>query len=281
MRKKTRLERALGQQLTPEQYARRRHATPYLYTLGRGDAALTFVGAHHTNDPNDSLLSVIDRELETKQPDLVIVEGLQNLSGHGGDERFISGLTEEQAVERGGEAVYTVHRALGYGVPWLSPEPSDAALARELLGSFYTKEQVLAWYTLRLLGQYHRREEKLPFSAYVAPFLVEFQRQTNWPNFAYTLESALAIAAPLVGHEIRQNNRERAGEYTDPIPWPGRWETQTLFNDMTRVALALRDRTLMRQIAVELEAGKKLLVVYGAGHAVMQEPAWEFYFRNA
>lgn len=278
MRKKTRLERALAQKLTPEQYARKRHNTPYLYTLGKGDAALTFIGAHHTYDPKDELLSVIDTQLQVIKPDTVVVEGLQNIAGRASDELFIAGLDDEKAIKHGGEAVYTVRRALDTGIPWQSPEPSDAAIARELIGSFYTKEQILAWYVLRLLGQYHRRGETMPLSAYVAPFIVEFQKQTDWEDFEYSLDNALAIAASTVGHDIHQNNRERASEYTDPIPWPNRWEQQTTFNDMTRVVLALRDRTLMKHIAAELEAGKRLLVVYGAGHAVMQEPAWRFFF---
>jgi len=280
MRKKTRFERAFSQKLTPEQYARKRHSTPYLYTLGSGDGALTFVGARHTTNPNDELLSVIDGALEDKRPDSLIVEGLQNISGNASDELFIAALSASEAVQRGGEAVYGVRQALTRGIPWQSPEPSDAQIARELIASFYTKEQVLAWYTLRLLAQYHRRMETMPFSAYVAPFLADFAHQTSWREFSYSLEAALKTVAATIGHDVNINNKERAGEYTDPIPWPGRWEVQTAYNDMTRIVLTLRDRSLMKHIANELEAGKRLMVIYGAGHAVMQEPAWNFYFNN-
>ena len=277
MRTKTRIARALDCLLTPEQYARVRHTTPYLYTLGTGDDALCFVGTTHTTDPAHEQFDVIDQMFHDHAPDVVLVEGVQNLTEGAGIDRFIRTLDRESAITRGGESVYTIKRALEHNVSWACPEPSDQALMRHLLLQLYTPDQLVAWYTLRILGQYHRREETMPFVAYVNPFLSYLARATNWSDRQCSLEHALATVASTLGHTPNLYNRERAEEYTDPIPWPNRWEQQTLYNEITRAALQFRDRAIVKEVATALAAGKRPLVVYGAGHAVIQEPAYRFF----
>ncbi|MAZ29830.1 hypothetical protein CL655_00930 [bacterium] len=274
MRKKTRVARALSAVLTPEQYARTRHDTPYLYTLGSGEDALTFVGARHSNDPYDKLFSIIPEHFDSFKPDVVAVEGVQSMSGAAGTERFIAGLTRQEAITRGGESIFTIKHALEQGVPWFCPEPSDAALMRHLVLHFYDRETLVAWYVLRLLGQYHRRAENMPFVAYVAPFLSYLEQATSWSDVSFTYNQALETAAAVLSQEPNLYNADRAIEYTDPIPWSNRWEQQTVFNEITRTALAFRDRHIIKRISDELLRGQRVLVVYGAGHAVMQEPAY-------
>lgn len=278
MRTKTRITRALDCLLTPEQYARVRHTTPYLYTLGSGDDALCFVGTQHTTDASHEQFSLISEALERYRPDVVLVEGVQNLSGTESTDRFIRQLDTSTAISRGGESVFTIKQALERGVSWQCPEPSDQMLMRHLLYELYTPDQLVAWYTLRLLGQYHRRQETMPFVAYVSPFLSYLAAATGWSSNQCSLETALGAAETMLGHAPNLYNQERAEEYTDPIPWPHRWEQQTRFNEITRVALQYRDRCIVRHVASCVSAGQRPLVVYGAGHAVMQEPAYRFFF---
>jgi hypothetical protein len=280
MRKKTRVARAVECVLTPEEYARRKHDTPYLYTLGEGDNALTFVGARHSTDTNDEQFPLITEQFERAQPDVVLVEGVHGLSGQAGTERLINGLSHHEAIERGGEPVYAIKHALERNVPWLCPEPADGQLFKYLTRQLYTNDELVAWYTLRLLGQYHRRKEEVPFRAYLAPFLGYLKETTGWPAAVVNAEAALQKAAQVLGHEVNLYNPDRAAEYTDPIPWPQRWEQQTRFNEISRDAVAFRDRTIVRNVARELLAGRRVLVVYGAGHAVMQEPAYRYLFNT-
>lgn len=277
MRKKTRVARALHCVLTPEQYARVRHDTPYLYTLGKGDEALCFVGARHTTDSTDTLFTTIEEQFTAQTPDVVVLEGVQNIGGQAGTERLVRSLRREEAIERGGEPIFTLKHALSTDTPWLCPEPSDDALMRYLTLQLYSPDTLVAWYTLRLLNQYYRRAETVPFPAYVTPFLSFLADTTGWSaSSTCSYENALATATRVLGHEPNLHNAERAEEYTDPIPWPHRWEQQTRFNEITRAALQYRDRHMVRRVSDELLQGKKVLVVYGAGHAVMQEPAYRY-----
>ena len=276
MRKKTRRARALHQVLTPEQYARTKHDTPYLYTLGAGDDALCFVGAHHSTDTNDTLFSTIEEQFHAHAPDVVVVEGAQNLQGAAGTERLVQSLSREEAIERGGESIFALQQAVASNTPWLCPEPSDAALMRHLSLQLYTQDTLLAWYVLRLLNQYHRRNESTSFSLYVVPFLSFLAKETGWSEKLCTYEAATETAGRILGYTPNIHNPERAEEYTDPIPWPHRWEQQTRFNEISRASLQYRDRYIIRRVSDELLRGKRVFVVYGAGHAVMQEPAYRY-----
>jgi len=276
MRKKTRVARALNYVLTPEQYARITHTTPYLYTLGTGNGALCFVGAHHSTDTSDQLFSLIEEQLATQQPDVVVLEGIQSITGTAGTEQLVRSMSWEEAIKRGGEPIFTLKHAVATNTSWLCPEPSDTALMRHLVLQLYTPDTLVAWYVLRLLSQYHRRSETVPFTSYVVPFLSFLAHATGWPREWCQYEQALRTAAKQLQHEPNIHNPARAEEYTDPIPWPHRWEQQTVFNDITRAALRYRDRYIIRRVSGEVLRGKRVLVVYGAGHAVMQEPAYRY-----
>lgn len=280
MRRKTKILRALDRVMSPEHYAKRKHTTPYLYTLGSGDEALTFVGAHHSSDPEDQLFPVIDDAITEFKPDIIFVEGMQGFDGVAGTEQFIRGLDRADAITRGGESVYTIKRALELGIPWSCPEPSDTSIYSVLLDSYYSRSEIAAWHMLCILSQYQARSEALPFNAYIAPFLGQFKKATDWTNFDYSLEYAVTTAQQVLGQSFSIRNVDRASEYTDPIPWPHRWEVQTHFNEMTRIALHHRDQYIVRQIAKEVQAGKRVMVVYGAGHAVMQEPSYRYLLES-
>jgi hypothetical protein len=261
--------------MLPERYANLTHEVPYQYELGGG--ALSYLGIHHSYDTQDPQFALIKTALREQRPDLVFVEGVQTLTGPAELERIVRELDEGELIQKGGEAVYTISQALRRGTPWACPEPEDTALYRHLLQNFYSQEQIAAWQVLRLLPQYHRRGATGSFAGYVAPFIAQFKQATNWSSFDYSFAAAWRTVEHSLG-EISIQNRERAEELTDPIPWPGRWEQQTIFNDMSRAALMLRDRAITSSILNELSHGKRLLVVYGAGHAVMQEPVYRCYF---
>lgn len=269
-----RIRRAVQRRLTPEQYAQKKHTKPYLYTLGTGDDALTFIGAEHSTDPSHEQFAVIGNKMFEQKPDMLLVEGVQAIDGMASTEKFIKGLTEHEAITRGGESIYAVKRAIECGIPWGCPEPEDTDLYSYLIQSYYSRTEVFAWHLLRFLPQFLRRDEQLNFRGYVAPFLAQFKQATGWSHFDYTFENAYTAATQMLGHEINEHNLDIAYSYTDPVPWSHRWDQQTIFNEISRIASAYRDDYLVTTVATEMLAGKKVMVVYGASHAVMLEPVF-------
>ena len=262
---------------SPEQYARIKHTTPYCYKLG-DTAQLHYLGVHHSFDPDDTIFSTIRGAFHAKKPDVVFVEGLQGLHGAAGIERMATNSSYRDAVTRGGEAVFTIKEALSRNISWACPEPEDTDLYQELVFNYFSRDEIFAWYVISLLPQFNDRTEVMNFNGYAAPFIAQFKEATQWKDFDYSLERALAIAESITGHDLVLQNSEHAAEITDPIPWPHRWEQQTIFNEMSRVALQYRDMVISNTILNELTAGKNITVVYGAGHAVMQEPVYRGYF---
>lgn len=268
----------LSQLMTPLQYANVTHTVPYCYTLGT-DTKLSFIGVHHSNDPADSIFGLIKQTILASKPDLIFVEGVQSLHGPAGVERMVSGFDDETAITRGGEAIFTIKQALDNKIPWTCPEPEDVELYRALIYNYFSKEEIAAWHLLRLLPQYQTRHETSNFVGYMAPFIAQFKAATNWKNFDYSYEAALATASRILGYTVSVHNTERSFELIDPIPWTARWEYQTIFNEMSRVTLRVRDESITQAVLDEVAAGTRVLVVYGSGHAVMQEPVYRLYLR--
>lgn len=68
-------------------------------------------------------------------------------------------------------------------------------------------------------------------------------------------------------------NDEQTLDFVDPIPWEHNKNNQTVINQIARATSQYRDRFMVSEIAKALQTHKKIFVVFGASHAVMQEPA--------
>lgn len=76
-----------------------------------------------------------------------------------------------------------------------------------------------------------------------------------------------------IGKNIDVENDEQTLDYVDPIPWEDKRDKQTVLNQVARATSQYRDAFMVSEIAKALETHKKIFVVFGASHAVMQEPA--------
>ncbi len=263
---------------TPEQYARMRHGTPYCYALGPG-AQLQYVGVHHSFDPEDTIFALISGAVETRRPDVIFVEGVPTLHGPAGLEKMVRSLSYTNAIKQGGEAVYAIKEALRRNVSWASPEPADEELYQFLLQHYFSREEIFAWFVLSLVPQYLSSGEGMKFQAYAAPMVGQFKQTTGWKGFVYDVDKALEYVGRMLGFPVA-DVRLLAESYAlvDPIPRPDRWEQQTLFNEISRTILEYRNQAMTQAVLNELAVGKRVLVVYDASLAVMQEPAYRAYF---
>jgi hypothetical protein len=189
-------------------------------------------------------------------------------------------LSLEVAANRGGEAVYAVVQALRRGTAWQPVEPADDILFTYLLSLSFSKEEILTWYILRLLPQYIAQGETLSFDDYMEPFIAEIQQATKWQDISYEPQMLLAHAASVLGHDVVLHNFDRAFAYTDPRAVTKHDNDFTIFNTLSATADVLRDRTMVTKALTEVTKGKRVLLVCGVAHAVMQEPAYRVYFEQ-
>lgn len=266
---------ALSFLMSPDRYAVMKHSSPYHYDYGTNET-LAFFGTEHSTNPEHEQYNALGQKIKDHAPDVICVEGVQALNGPAGIERMIASMSRDTAIRRGGEPIFAIREALEAKTPWLCPEPEDSDLYNFLVSEYYSREEVLAWSVLNLLPQYQDREEAMNFAGYIAPFIAQFKEAVGWTSVSYDLKDIESVIQKMIGRSLPLMNIERAHELVDPIPWLHRWEEQCMSNDMARAALRYRDETIVSHIAGELAEGKRVLVVYGAGHAVMQEPVWRY-----
>ncbi len=267
------LEHVLSSIMTAEQYAQIQHETPYVFDLKFGDTRLFYFGSPHTGDPKNPLFKDIESAFNEVEPDIVFVEGV-NIRGD--RERFnerLKSASREEVIEHMGEPGYSLKLAAEKGIEWRSPEPIDEDLYNNLLDKGFSKDHILAWEVLHILPQYNRLMKKEGFKDYVKGSIDRFKQATNWEGFDYSYDHAIKLAQEILGHTIDVENEAEALDYIDPIPWEDKKDTQTIFNRIGEASSLFRDRKIVSDVANSLESYKRVFVVYGASHAVMQEPA--------
>lgn len=273
------LESVLGKIMTAEEYSRLHHETPYSLSLKSGDKELFYFGSPHIRDPKNIVFSEIKTAFDKADPDLIVVEGMNT----GIDKNIINEkagkASAEEAIDSAGEAGYVLKLGLEKGIEWLSPEPRDKDLYSHLLDQGFSKDEIFTRAVLLVLPQYNRQINKQEFKEYSKSFIEQFTTETNWEGFDYSYERAIQLAELILGKPINFSDEEQASDYIDPTPWPAKKEKQTVLNRIGEASSTFRDENIVKDIAEALKQYNRLFIVYGASHAVMQEPALKELFK--
>lgn len=267
-------EAVLGSIMTAKEYSKVEHPTPYVFKLKVGDTELCYFGAPHVRDSHNSLFGEIEKAFNDANPDIVFVEGINstNYDRTEFNNRILSATTDE-IINAMGESGFTLRLALEKGIDWKSPEPADANLYEYLLSQGFSKDHIFAWNVLHILPQYNNQTNRKGFKKYVAGFMNRFERDTKWQDFDYSYERAIKIGEEICGESIDVEHDMRALDRIDPIPREEMLAEQTVLNRISEASSILRDRHIVKEIIDATKTHKRLFVVYGASHAVMQEPA--------
>jgi len=278
----------LDRVMTAEEYSKSEHATPYNYEMKVGEKELYYFGTYHSRNPEDGIFGDIESRFKEFKPDLVLIEGMHNVAKNrqlfesnainlGEDEDTI----RKNVINITGESGFTLLLAIRAGIECQSPEPEDTDMYNYLLEQGFSKEDIFAEQVLLVLPQYHRHTQKSGFREYSDTFIKSFQQATNWSGFDYSYENALKTAGEALGKEVDVENDEQTLDYVDPIPWEYKKDGQTVINQIARATSQYRDRFMISEIAKALQTHKRVFVVFGASHAVMQEPALKELFTSS
>lgn len=266
----------LNKIMTAEEYGQMEHETPYLYRLRpeNGDMELFYFGVGHSSNPDDPMFSSIESEFERMKPDLILVEGIGNLpEKRAAYEQSEHKLSRDEIIRNYGESGFALNLAIQAGIACESPEPKDSEMYQALLEQGFSRENIFAQQVLLILPQYHRQIERGGFREYARPHIDNFKKSTDWNDFDYSYENAIRICEGVLGKKINVETESQPIEYVDPIPWNDRKDTQTIFNEISRATTIFRDRFMVARVAELVRTYKKIFVVFGGSHAVMQEPA--------
>ncbi|MFA5130881.1 MAG: hypothetical protein WC467_00480 [Patescibacteria group bacterium] len=274
------LDAVLGKIMTMEEYAGLHHETPYNFSLKSGDKELFYFGAPHVRDPKDSIFYEIKAAFDKADPDLVVIEGMSDSIDRNIINEKAGQSSYEEVIDSAGEAGYALKLGLEKGIEWLSLEPKDKDIYKHLLDQGFSKDEIFSRAVLLVLPQYNRQINKQEFKEYSQSFIEQFKKETNWEGFDYSYERAIQIAELILGKTINFSDEEEASDYIDPTPWSEKKEKQTVLNRIGEASSAFRDKNIVEDIAEALKKYKRLFIVYGASHAVMQESALKELFKS-
>ncbi len=270
------IETILKSIMTAEEYGRIWHEIPYKFVLRAGGKELHYFGSDHIKDQSSPIFSEIEESFLRANPEIVFVEGIAGATAE--FEERIKKMSRNEVIEKFGEPSFTLKLAAENGIDWWCPEPEWETFFEELLGHGFTKDEIFVWYVLRSLNQYNAKVHREGYEKYASGYIERIKRYTNWPDFNYTFEHAMCLGEKIIGNKIDVENMEF--NYVSPVPRAGREKHETVLNRVATASTLIRDRKIVSDIIKVFEKYNKVFIVYGASHAVMQEPALRKFFES-
>lgn len=260
--------------MTAEQYAEIEHDIPYIFEVESGDKKITYFGAGHSWDPDDPMWIQLKGMVTGAQPNMVIVEGFENLANRKEEAtEEAKKYNEEEIIGRHGESGVVLKWATELGIDFDSPEPSDREQFKFLEQQGLSKDSIFAQQFFMMIPQWQQYTDKPDFKEFAQKQIDRFEHNTNWSDFEYSYEHLEQIAEKIWGEGINLADPGYYHDRTDPIPWADKKKDQTEVNRVSEASNRFRDQYMISRIAEYLQTHDRIFIVYGASHAVMQEPA--------
>lgn len=233
---------------------------PYFFEIKKNDQILYFLGVPHTTDPKSDTISKIkyywknflDKTKKSKRVSM-LEGGIRPVAKN-----------ETDAVHRYGEPGLVVYLADKEGVDYVSPEPDESWEIQKLVDKF-PKNEVIYYYFARSLDSYLRfridkSQERLEKN--LNYFFKKYKKVTGWTDFDFSLENFIKIHDDLHDHKFSFEDLK----CFEIDSHPGR-------NEIAAESSKIRNIYIASQIIDNWSKGKNLFVVFGSGHAIVQEPA--------
>lgn len=273
------IEAYKGKLLTMGEYVQlpniREIANGHVFTLEKEGKKLVFMGTKHVNNPDDPLFDQIQNKFNELKPDMIFIEGKRFINTQKDKTReYYNNKSLEECIQEG-ESTFALKLAIDAGIDFESPEPSYGKEIKYLLESGYSQSDIHKYYTYRIIYQFQREFPKSTITAckeYIAKYMQRFREASGWDNEILTKldESILA--------EIGTGDNRRYSSQSDPTPWEGVEYTPT--KQISAASGQYRDEYIFERIVSGLDTYDTVFVVYGASHAIVQEPALRAYFED-
>ncbi len=231
-------------------------AIPYYYLIETSEnKRIYYVGTPHTYDQADPAFTIVKdqfKDFMTYQPGsnkVVFVEGWNTGVGN----------TEKDTIERYGEPGYARYLAHENNIEWTQGEPLQKYIYAELLKSF-TKEEIMLYQLSRAVVLGHNL--KLNVDEYINTQINEIRKIVDWPDFDFSLENLKSLYEKYHHKKFDENDYDLFYQLYLPSD-----------NNVSGMFGKIRDVYMVKKINAYLSKQYNIFIVYGAGHAIIQEPA--------
>ena len=263
-----------------KEFAEKQIEYPHIFSIKIGNSEIEYFGSFHSRDPRDTeLFDRIKDDLEKSHPDLVVIEGVEDLENRNDEMlELTKNLSYEQAIETAGEAGFTAKLAMERDIEVKSPEPKLREEADFILSQGFSQGEVFAYYVTRDIAWYHKLTNKPDLEKYLEPVFRDFARRINWPGFDFSRKHYSQLCEQIWGHKLDMENAKFFSAAVDPSPWEGK--KTNVINAISQASASYRDMFVVNKLLQYSKKYKKIFVVFGGSHAVVQEPALRYVALN-
>lgn len=245
--------------LSWEEYNKVEFSTPYIFRIEKDTQSLVYIGAKHSFDPEDKQFGMIREEFEKFSK----AEGTKVVVLEGGD-GWETEETEEETIKRYGEPAFTKQLAMKAGIEYISPEPTKTEMD-DFIKTKFTEEEIV-YYTIAQQSLHYKnmrvKQDKDDF------IQTRINNDIKRLSDKYTTpEDIKKLHKKLFNTDFDLNDEGHFYEIVNPAMFKGR------FNELARERNILRDTKIVQSILDYWNRGYSVFVVYGSGHALIQEPA--------
>lgn len=260
------------------------HSVPYEYKLEKGDSALYYFGTLHTNSSENPIFSKVEQIIEDFRPDLVIVEGSAYLRNPETKKYALESLktaSRNEIIQSRGEMTFTIKIAYEKGIEVDSPDPTDEVIANFALKIGATKEEIFLANCCQMILQWIRIENGKPsLFQYLNDYISDIKESFKWDDFEFSFENFKNIHEKLLKKAINESDYDFYYKITAPIVFDGDWKNQSIVSKTTAIFSKARNQIIVTEIEKLRSKYKRIFVIMGSGHAVMQEPALRQIFNS-
>ncbi len=238
-----------------------------------GGKKLIFIAAKHSTESDSLTFKVIKEAYATFDIDSVIVEGYPYSHGPN-SEKVLRWAARKQArneFQEGGESVPTVMGAQAENATIWGGEPDDADIRAGVLSQGFSEEDLLGSYTLRSVPQWVRERKISSAGDPQTRTLIDSELERNRMRLGFDA-GLLADYGAWLRWYVDTNRKFFGEEFELQEVGPlanGPYETNKISAAISRA----RAEFLLGLIAKHLNAGESLMVVFGASHFMIHEPA--------
>ena len=252
-----------------EEYAGKKHSTPYVYHYKSSTQDLIFFGVRHTRNYQDTQFS----NLFEKWSEFIMSDNRKKILLIEKIEVPVLKSDLEKSVKAYGEAGYGIFLAQSDFIPVAIGEPQKNEIVEDLLNTF-TKEEILLFYICSDIKHWQLNTMDRTIDKFLSDQNIKYKISLSIPDLNVDKIYTKKLFENILGMNFDENDKLNLQQVTDPR------NNNTILNRISRQQSLFRNLYIMNIIEKYWLEGYSLFVLYGAGHAYMQQKPLEDLVRN-
>ncbi|MCX6701697.1 MAG: hypothetical protein NTX96_00690 [Candidatus Zambryskibacteria bacterium] len=244
-------------------YSKIKHEAPYFYNLNSRKQYLYYFGSNHTHDSQHPQFDLLMEKLNeffsvTENKKRAIIVEREHTSNQCGN---IS-----QYIFFYGESGAGIFYANQTNSTLIMGEPSQKEIFGYLLNSF-SKEEIILFYVCHDIKHWQKNKRNRSIETFLSEQTKKYREPLNWQELELNLAFINSIYLKMFGKDLDINDEKLFSQITTPVT------IKSKLNEISRSQSQFRNEYILDKIEKYWNEGYNIFIIYGAGHAVMQEPA--------